>query len=383
VLSSAVFDNVSLPPAGYPTIVQNAAAWPEVVEGDHANLSVMADDGDGDAGLRYTWSVLQAPAGAPAPLLGDNGTHDARDTTATFFRAGTYLFRVTASDFGGHSTSQAISVEVRQTLSSVTLSPPGALLQAGSTAQFAAHPLDQFGRPYLGVAGTQPSAPGITWEAYYGAITEDGVYTAPADWSGREVITAHVGDRPTLAEVYVYDPAAGPTLLSAESRKVHGRRGAAGLPLALFGEATIEPRRGGPTTFRFLFDKPVNALDGSLDANDFQIDDATFRSAQVAGSVLTLELDDVLDRSLITVSLTGFAGLDGSTVQGQTTVRARALYGDANGDGIVNAIDLGVLRSRVSRPPTGAGLLFDLDLDGVVTATDLLLVRRRAGNTVA
>jgi hypothetical protein len=69
-------------------------------------------------------------------------------------------------------------------------------------------------------------------------------------------------------------------------------------------------------------------------------------------------------------------------VQGQTVIRARALYGDANGDGTVNAADLGLLRSRLARPPVETDLLRDLDLDGVLTASDLLLVRRHAGNTI-
>jgi phosphoribosylcarboxyaminoimidazole (NCAIR) mutase len=388
-LSLAKFDNVSLAAGNSPIIEEVAAARPAVVDGDRTTLSVLADDDGGETGLRYTWSVLEMPPGAPTPAISDNGTHNASHAVATFFGAGRYLFRVTVVDAAGLSVFQTVPVEVRPTLTSVTVSPVGLVVPAGGTVQFTPRALDQFGRPYPAGAAGEGSPPGsppaapITWAAFYGQIDESGSYTAPAGWSGREVITTYVGDQPTLTDIFVYDPAAGPALLSAASRKVHGRRGPVDLPLALFGTApTVEPRRGGPATLRLTFSKPVAAADGSLDAGDFRVEGATFRSAQIDGPVLTLELAGVLDRGLVTVSFSGLRGVDGAPLQGQTTLKARALYADANGDGAVNAADFAALRGQMPRPPAGADLLRDLDLDGTVTALDLLIVRRRFGATV-
>ena len=383
-LSLAKLNNVSVAPSGYPVIEEIAAARPAVVDGDRTSLSVLGADDDGEASLRYTWSVLELPPGAPAPALSDNHPHAAGDAVATFFRAGHYLFGVTIADSGGRSVFQTVPVDVRATLASVEVSPTGLVLPAGGTAQFTARALDQFGQPFAGNAagGGSPATPAIAWQAFYGHVDASGLYTAPADWSGRDVVTAYGGERPTLTELFVYDPAAGPTLLSAVSRKAHGRRGPVDLPLNLFGAApTIEPRRGGATTLRLTFSKPVAAADGSPGADDFSVGNATFRSARMEGPVVTLELAGVLDRSRITVSFPALRGADGSALQGQTTLAVRCLYGDANGDGSVTPADLATLRVQMPRPPAGAALLRDLDLDGWVTASDVLLVRRRMGAT--
>jgi hypothetical protein len=203
------------------------------------------------------------------------------------------------------------------------------------------------------------------------------MYTAPAS-GGWGAVTATLGDVAGTADVYAYDDADGATLLSAASRKVHGRHGTFDLPLTLFGGApTVEPRRGGPTTLRLTFDGEVFAADGVLDANDLEVTGATIRSAGVAGRVLTLELGDVEDRSVVAVWFGGLVDGNGRSVQGTTHVEVAARFGDVDGNGTVNATDLLLLRRGTAVRRSVTNFLLDLDLSGVVSALDLALARRR------
>ena len=53
-------------------------------------------DQAGEANLTYTWATIGAP---PAPVtFSANGTNAAKNTTATFAKAGTYAFQVTISN---------------------------------------------------------------------------------------------------------------------------------------------------------------------------------------------------------------------------------------------------------------------------------------------
>jgi hypothetical protein len=70
-----------------------------------------ADDG-GEPNLVYTWTTTATPAGAPAPSFSINGSNAAKTTTATFYKKGSYSFRVFITDSGGLSTSSVVSVNV-------------------------------------------------------------------------------------------------------------------------------------------------------------------------------------------------------------------------------------------------------------------------------
>jgi hypothetical protein len=372
-LSSATFDNISIGSNKAPLIVEVPSATPPVVDVTRAQLSVFASDEAGEENLLYDWSVVSAPAGARPPSFSDNGTNEAKSTTATFYQAGSYVFRATATNAQHLSASWNLSVKVVPTLTTLVVGPRGVPVHAGSDFQFTATPLDQFGAPYVAPA-TEPAD--VTWAASYGQVGADGTYNS-GNYAGSDWVTASSGGVSASVDFLVYDDS-GPALLSVVSRKTHGRHGAFDLPLGLYGlPAGIEPRRGGPTTLRFTFSKPVASDDGSVGVDNFYLGGATYRSARVSGNVLTLELVGAEDGGSVAVLLTGLGGTDGGRLQGETSVEVRALYGDVDRDGAVALADFMTVRRRAMRVVGPTDFLCDVDCNGMITAADLVAVRRR------
>jgi titin len=158
-----------------PTIVSPASAVPPTGTGKTASLSVLGDVVGGESNLIYTWSVVSAPAGAPAVTFSANGTNEAKNATATFGRAGTYTFRATITN-GTTSTSSDVALTINQQVTTVVISPGNALIRPGTAKQFTASANDQFGQAVSGAASATWSLPPGT----PGTIDANGVYTAPA-----------------------------------------------------------------------------------------------------------------------------------------------------------------------------------------------------------
>ena len=134
-----------------------------------------------------------------------NGTNAAKNTTATFTRAGTYSFVVTIRDAGGQTAQSSVTVTVDQTLTSVTVSPASATVAAGGTQQFAATARDQFGQPLAG-------QPAFTWSidaGGVGTVSATGLYQAPAAGSGTATVRATAGSLSGTAAVTVTPVVAG------------------------------------------------------------------------------------------------------------------------------------------------------------------------------
>jgi hypothetical protein len=370
-LSTAAFDGVTIA-SGPPTTdwVPLAKASVPAPQTRQVMLSAFALDPGGDQALSYSWETLTRPAGARQPTFGENGTAAAQHASATVYAAGHYLVRVTATDPQGQSVKTSVTADVTQVLVSIVLTPPGPVAVQGRAPVIATY-TDQFGRAYdlAGRAGW------VRWSATSGYVDERGTFSPAAP--GWATVSATLDGVSGSTRVFSYDGNGGPTLVTAASRKTHGSA-VADLPLAPYGMTpAVEPRRGGPTTLVFTFSKDVAPADGSLDAADFGMTNATFRSAALDGKVLTLELKDVADGALVAVALSGITGTDGAALAGETEVRVRALYGDADRDGAVTARDLLALRARVPRRPSAADLLYDLDLSGSVTAADITTCLRR------
>ena len=180
---------------GVPTVVTPASATPSPVTGTTTTLSVLGGDDGGEANLKYTWAATTLPAGASAPTFSVNGTNTAKQTMATFSKAGTYGFTVTIADAGGLTTTSNVNAMVNQTLTSIAVSPASVAVNVGSTQQFAATAKDQFGN----ALATQPS---FTWAAAAGTITSGGLFTAPAT-TGNVTVTATSGLFKSSANVNV------------------------------------------------------------------------------------------------------------------------------------------------------------------------------------
>ena len=90
-----------------PTVATAASASPSPVTGTTCNLSVLGADVSGESNLTYTWATTGTP---PAAVnFSANGSNAAKNTTATFSKAGNYSFQVTIADAGrgnGHQQCQ-------------------------------------------------------------------------------------------------------------------------------------------------------------------------------------------------------------------------------------------------------------------------------------
>ena len=184
-----------------PTVATPASATPGAVTGKTTNLSVLGADDGGAAALTYTWAVTSKPSSAATPIFSANGTNAARNSTATFSQAGSYTFRVTIRDAGGLTVTSSVTVTVRQTLTTVALTPASVTLNTGATQQFTAQGRDQFGRALT----TQPT---FAWSiaSGVGSISTTGRYTAPAS-AGSAVVRATSGGVSGTAVVTVNAPA--------------------------------------------------------------------------------------------------------------------------------------------------------------------------------
>lgn len=184
-----------------PTITRPAAAAPSPVTGTTTALSVSAADPVAGASLTYTWSTISAsPAGV---VFSVNGTSAAQDTTATFSQAGTYVFRVVATDPSGLTATSDVTVNVDQTLTSIKVSPATVTVGAGTTQPYTAQAGDQFGNP-------MSTRPGFTWSLAGGTGSVNsatGLYSAPGA-AGSAVVEASSSGVHGTASVTVAPPSA-------------------------------------------------------------------------------------------------------------------------------------------------------------------------------
>jgi hypothetical protein len=178
---------VTLGPANQPpTVASPAAASPNPAGGTTAALSVLGADDGGEPNLTYTWAVLAAPPGGHAGFT-VNGSNAAKNTTAVFDRAGSYLFQVTITDAGGLSVTSSIGVGVSQALANLVVSPVTATVRPRRHVQFSALALDQFGQALAG-------QPGCSWAVTGGGkINGSGLYTASKKKHGSAVVQASAG----------------------------------------------------------------------------------------------------------------------------------------------------------------------------------------------
>src|SRR5207244_3295996 len=102
-----------------------------------------------------------------------NGTNAAKNTVATFSKAGAYTFTVTIADSSNLTITSSVNVTVNQTLTSITVTPANASVPAGGTQQYSATGNDQFGNPLA-------SQPAWTWSVTGAgnSISPSGLLTA-------------------------------------------------------------------------------------------------------------------------------------------------------------------------------------------------------------
>ena len=181
-----------------PTVAAPADATPNPVAATTTNLSVLGADDGGEANLIYTW----APTGArPAPVtFSANGTNAAKNTVATFTKAGNYSFQVTIKDQGNLTAASSVNVTVKQTVTSITVAPATATVAAGATQQFTATASDQFNVSLV-------SQPSFNWTVSGGGtINASGLFTAGNSAGGPFTVTAASSGASGTANVTVTGP---------------------------------------------------------------------------------------------------------------------------------------------------------------------------------
>jgi hypothetical protein len=163
--------------ANGPTITALAASVPLSPTGTKAHLSVSAESLTGGT-LTYNWSLLHTPSGAATPTFSANGTSGSNDTIAHFYKAGTYIFRVTVTDSNGGSSVSDVAVVVRQTPTLIKVTPHKAEIKKGITEQFLGRVYDQFGHALEAQSGIVSAITYaiVTGSGSIGAST--GLYTA-------------------------------------------------------------------------------------------------------------------------------------------------------------------------------------------------------------
>ncbi len=152
-----------------PTVATAASANPTPVTGTTSVLSVLGADPTGESQLTYTWSAT----GPAAVTYSINGTNASKTTTATFTQAGAYVFNVVITNPNvGSTVTSTVNVTVNQTASGFSVTPAASTVITGSTLQFTAGTVDQFGNPMTQAATTWTVVSGG------GSINAAGVYTA-------------------------------------------------------------------------------------------------------------------------------------------------------------------------------------------------------------
>lgn len=186
--------NVSIAAGNAPTVAMAASSSQSPVMGTTVDLSVLGADDQGEANLVYAWTSI---AGPTAVTFSANDTNAAKNTTATFARAGSYTLQATIKDGNGLSVTSSVNVAVDQTFTRLTVSPATATLAPNAQQQFTASAEDQFARPM----NPQPT---VAWNLVGGgSVNSSGVYTAPSTIGGPFSVIATSGGQTATAQVSV------------------------------------------------------------------------------------------------------------------------------------------------------------------------------------
>ncbi len=162
-----------------------------------------------------------------------------------------------------------------------------------------------------------------------------------------------------------------PALVQCRSAKTHAGVGELTTVVPLTDTVTSEPRDGGPTRLLFDFCTEMAAADDTPDCSEVALSTGTCQGVSISGMTLTLDLDGVPPGQCLTATLSGIEDLDGNPMQGTDTVHIRSLPGDRNGDGVVNIVDLSMVKGDLFQPVDMMSCRSDLNLDGVVNIVDL------------
>jgi hypothetical protein len=165
-------------------------------------------------------------------------------------------------------------------------------------------------------------------------------------------------------------------MISAVSRKSHGSAGDFDVDLPLSGTQGVECRSsGGNHTLVFTFTN--NMISGSAVVSS-GIGNVS-GSPLFSGNTMTVNLIGVADAQALAITLSGVTD-EFSQVLPDTTLTARFLIGDVNGNGTVNATDVAQAKSLVGQPVGSTNFRADVNANGTINATDASIVKSNVGS---
>ncbi len=166
-----------------------------------------------------------------------------------------------------------------------------------------------------------------------------------------------------------------PTALAAVSRKTHGGAGAFDIDLPLVGTPGVECRAaGGQGDYEVIV-----TLSSPGTVSDIAVTSGigTVAGYSVSGAQVTANLTGATNAQTINIRLSGING-----GPSWIDVPMSILIGDTNGNGIVNAGDIGQTKAQSGQAVTGANFRTDVNASGSITAGDIALVKSQSGTSL-
>ncbi|MEO5720504.1 MAG: choice-of-anchor Q domain-containing protein [Chthoniobacterales bacterium] len=157
------------------------------------------------------------------------------------------------------------------------------------------------------------------------------------------------------------------------SRKMHGAA-IFDMDLPQIATAGVECRTGGAANNHQAivnFPGPVTVTNASVTTGTGSVSNFV-----VNGSQVTVNLAAVANAQ--TIALTLF-GVSNGTIIGNVSVPMGLLLGDTNGNGTVNATDVGQAKAQSGQPVTAANFRNDVNVNGSINATDIGQVKTQSG----
>ena len=176
--------------------------------------------------------------------------------------------------------------------------------------------------------------------------------------------------------------------VSAVSRQMHGVAGPFDIPLPLTNPLGVECRTGGATgdyqiVVTFAVPVTVNgAPQAQITSGIGQIGTGGTPNGgmvSVNGAIVTVPLTNVANAQRITLTL--FSVNDGANAA-NVAIPTGVLLGDTNGNGSVNASDVGQTKALSGQTTTAANFRTDVNVSGSISAADIGLVKSKSGTSL-
>jgi hypothetical protein len=167
-----------------------------------------------------------------------------------------------------------------------------------------------------------------------------------------------------------------PVLTAAASRMTHGAAGPFDAPMPLDGSG-VEPRNGsGSHTVVLSFNVPMQSGNATVTSGTGSVSSVSF-----SGNDMLVNLSGVADQQRLTITATNLTAVGGGVLP-SASLTLGFLVGDTNGNGAVNASDVGQTKSQSGQNTTGSNFRNDVNVNGVINAADISLVKSRSGNAL-